>query len=1645
MVPSALVELESFPLTVNGKLDKSALPDPDLSSSEDYVAPGNEVEQVLSKVWQEVLGLDRVSVTDNFFRIGGDSILSIQVSSRIRQAGFNCHVKDIFEHKTIRSLAQHLSKNQVTVALQSEQELLSGECKFLPIQEWFIDQVESGKIGNANHYNQSFLIRVPALEVSRLQAVIDELVSYHDVLRMQYVREHVNGSTVWRQLYRRSMIVPEVKILDVGVCTPSAISEELTRWQSEFDLAEGRLFQVGYLQGYADGSARIHLAAHHMIIDTVSWRILTEDIKTLYSGKTLGRKGSSYRQWTEGVIKYGQHHPQEREYWAAQLGDIPTYENSLAAGVSEANFELDVDSTSALLHQASQAYHTEINDVLLTALAYALKDINQGQIQGISLEGHGREPIDLSLDTSRTVGWFTSVYPVRLELQSDIGSSLRFIKESLRQIPNKGIGFGVFAVEAGSTYRLRDLPPISFNYLGQFEGGQSGHWQIVGESSGRSQGEGNQTQDLISINGLVMDGKLWFGIATRLGEKQTHALSDFFKNRLTEVIHHCVDQWQTTGVRYTPSDFDTISISQELLDQLQDSARVDSNEIQAIYPANSLQQGFVYHALSQQTDDAYRVQSLFDYHEALDVDKYIQSWQYCIEQYPILRTGFNWEEEIIQIVYQKGKLSYEVHDISHLTSQQERDQALEQIRMSDRSKGFDLRQPCQLRLHIIRQRAEYFTVLKTEHHIVSDGWSGPILFMNLHKHYEALQKGKIVRIQEDQAYLNTQAYIARNRISLQGYWQQALQQATANDISSLLDRGLDVSTYRQVEHPAMSVKEIGGSLYQSLKSFIQREGITLNVIAQFAWHKLLQVYSGSTQTIVGTTISGRDLPVEGIEQSVGLFINTLPLVIDWHAEETILVQLHQIQRKITEMNTHSFATLAKLQKDGERLFHSLFIYENYPVAKESSPGPKVSIRGFAEKLDYPLSISAYEGENKLVIQFGYDEHYVGSLKSEQILSTVEHIIKQVIDGPQQSHHRLSLLTPQEYKQVVYQWNETTRVYAREKTIHGLFCEQVERTPDQTALIYEGSSLSYRDLNQKSNQLAHHIRTRYREKTGQELLPDTLIGLCVDRSLEMVIGVLAILKAGGAYVPIDLGYPQERINYLLEDTAAELVLTQKHIGKSYPIAIPIEKQLIIDLIEDLYKTNDYNNLPPYSLSKHLAYVIYTSGTTGKPKGVMLEHSGIVNRIQWMQSMYPIGTEDVVLQKTPYGFDVSVWELLWAHWYGATIVLAKPGGHKDSEYLTRLIQENNVTTLHFVPSMLDAYNLHLTEQDSQWHHTIKQVFCSGESLTRHTVQQSYLNAVNSLFKIHNLYGPTEASIDVTYYETHSDKNVYIGKAIQNTKAYIVDDHHHPVPIGVIGELYIGGAGLARGYLNKPDLTVDRFIDNPFATGENKLDGYSRLYKTGDLAKWIPDGNIEYVGRNDDQVKIRGHRIELGEIENVLCQLRGVRQCCILARERNVGHSNSKYLVGYYVKDNSLEELSPSMLLDQLSLTLPDYMIPSALIELTHIPLTANGKLDKSALPDADFNSREIYVAPKNETERRMCDIWRDLLGADRVGITDDFFRMGGNSILAIQLSHRINKALGCDIKVADVFRWKTVTMLLENAISLSVAHSNVEWEV
>ncbi|MFM2588149.1 amino acid adenylation domain-containing protein [Vibrio sp. TBV020] len=1597
MMPSTFTFLESLPLTTNGKLDRRALPEPDLIDLSAYVAPATELETRLCTVWQQVLNLPKVGVYDHFFRIGGDSILSIQLVNALRKEGEYLQVKDIFECPTVKQLSQRLQETS-SKEISAEQGELKGTFGLLPIQRLFFDK----QLPNPNHFNQAFTLTVPNdWEPEAIVTSLKSLSDQHDMLRTHF---KVNDLGEYEQTYTSESTLIELSVVNDEGWGDEERGAYLTGLHESLDVESNQLWRVVYFQRPNKEIGELCFIFHHLLIDAVSWRVISDDMKLLFEGQPLENKSSSYRQWVETLDQYASKHDSQRAYWESvvaqmELGTYPQVATNASPTMHQLTF--NKERTEQLLTVSPQGYHTEVNDLLLSGLGLALKQVFGCDNPGVTLEGHGREGIDETIDSARTVGWFTTIYPVILPLGASVSDTIIQVKEQLRAIPDKGIGFGALMPTESK------LPTVCFNYLGQLNGVDASEelWSLRAEQTGMSVSSENHDDALLTLNGAVVDGQLGFTVLSSLQEEETQAFIKAFEESLYEVIEQSVLQAKLGGIK-TASDYIASTLPMERLKKLQ-----SYYDIEEIYPASGLQQGFIYHALKN-GDDAYCVQLLLDYDFPLCIDTFIESWKLASLRFPALRMAFDWDGVPLQIITQGASLSEKAFTVVDLSSlgKVEQNREISCTQQQEREKNFDLSQPGLIRFNIFKLADDRFTVLKTEHHSISDGWSGPVLWDTVHSYYKQLISEESVTMIPDTAYGEAQKWRISQQNEASTYWQSKRQTwDQANDITMLMKSDVTTSALNDCDASQKRSLKIDNDLLEELKATCAKLGVTLNVALQFAWHKLLNVYTGDIQTIVGTTVSGRDMPVNDIENSVGLYINTLPLIVNWKAAATCAQILTDIQQSIKELNTYSSVNLFDLQSEGESLFNSLFVFENYP--KVDAISDDIFINHTQEKTDYPVSLIINEESGMLLLNIQYDSSHFDVAQVDKLLIAIENTLKQLNEGLEKPHEEINIVCEEEHQLLVHDWNQTDLPYPEKETLVSLFEAQVAASPDSIALVCDGRNLTYRALDNKANQLAHYLRSKYQDLYNKELPKGSLIGVYQDRSFEMIISILGILKAGGAYVPISPSYPEERVHYMVEDTALQMIVTQSHYVSAL-LDMGLDTLALVSSDAPEVYENSVSTIGGYSTPGSLAYVIYTSGTTGKPKGVMITNKNVVSLVFSQINKFDLIDIEKSLLFADYVFDASVFEMFVSLHLGHTLYLTSNSQRENIHLLGDFIKNNKIELATLPPSILPTLDLDSLS-------SIKKLIVAGESPIKFFMDEFSKNRY-----LFNAYGPTEATVcSSAHTYTNNSLANNIGNNLGNTRLYILDSERNLLPIGAVGELYIGGAGVAKGYLNKPELTKERFIDNPFATDSDKERGYTRLYKTGDLARWLPDGNIEYLGRNDFQVKIRGHRIELGEIDNALSIIEGVEQAVVIDRKDDTGR---KYLAAYCVcaSDNMDEE----DLRMQLASKVPEFMMPSTFTFLESLPLTINGKLDRRALPEPDLIDLSAYVAPATELETRLCTVWQQVLNLPKVGVYDHFFRIGGDSILSIQLVNALRKE-GEYLQVKDIFECPTVKQLAQ----------------
>ncbi|MBN4003641.1 non-ribosomal peptide synthetase [Nostoc sp. LPT] len=1000
----------------------------------------------------------------------------------------------------------------------------------------------------------------------------------------------------------------------------------------------------------------------------------------------------------------------------------------------------------------------------------------------------------------------------------------------------------------------------------------------------------------------------------------------------------------------------------------------------------------------------------------LNVEALQQSFNEIISRHETLRTNFQTTQgQAIAVISEKKPLTLSIFDISELPSDQQ-EAEIKQQATQEAQQPFDLKSDLLLRVKLLRLNDQEHIVLLTMHHIVSDGWSIGVLVQELATLYQAFCNEQPSPLTElpiqyvdfavwQRQWLQTE--VLETQIS---YWRKHLENAP---------EVLELPT----DHPRPAIQKFRGATYSfelskqlsvALNKLSQEQGSTLFMTLLAGFQTLLWSYTGQEDIVVGSPIANRNrAEIEGL---IGFFVNTLVLRTNLAGNPSFQELLKRVREVALGAYAHQdlpFELLVEQLQPQRNLSHTplfqvMFVLQNAPMSALELPGLTLtSLQSNSDSAKFDLTLNMSEIDSKLVGSIEYNTDLFEQSTISRMVGHLQTLLSGIVANPQQRLSELALLSNSEQHQLLLEWNNTEVEYPQEHCIHQLFEAQVERTPDAVAVVFESEQLTYCELNTKANQLAHYLRSL-------GVKPEVLVGICVERSLSMVIGLLAILKAGGAYVPLDPSYPKERLAYMLADSQPGVLLTQQYLVES----LPNHKAQVICINSnwELIANENPRNPACKITVDHLAYVIYTSGSTGKPKGAMNTHRGICNRLLWMQDTYQLTTADSVLQKTPFSFDVSVWEFFWPLMTGARLVVAQPEGHREPNYLVNLILQQQITTLHFVPSMLQVF---VETEGLEKCQSLVRVIVSGEALPVQ-LQQRFFNRLDA--QLHNLYGPTEAAVDVTFWQcqdrVNNQKTVPIGHPIANIQIYLLDKYLNPVAFGVPGELYIGGVGIGRGYLNRPDLTAEKFIPNPFSDKPS-----ARLYKTGDLARYLTSGEIEYIGRIDHQVKLRGFRIELGEIEALISQHPVVRETVVTA------HTQS--LVAYVVPQHE-QTLAITELRHFLESKLPNYMVPAAFVTLETLPLTPNGKVDRKALPAPDTARPQleaIYQPPQTDVEKTIANIWQEVLNVENVGIHDNFFELGGHSLLLVQVHSKLREVFQSDLSILDLFRYPTISSLVD----------------
>ncbi|MCW8060197.1 non-ribosomal peptide synthetase [Agrobacterium tumefaciens] len=1640
MRPRIMV-LADLPLQASGKTDRQKLSELawnlDLVPQEDIVPPATPRERELAQIWEELLGRP-VGTNQNFFEVGGDSILAIQVAARARRRGIRFNSRDVFRHQTISELAAVSAANFHDEINNSD---CVGSVTMTPIQTRFFHW----NLPAANHFQQSIMVDVPAgFTLEFLKMWLTAVHQRHDALRQAFEA----GQSGHYVHVEDIALASSITICDTDATADridangTRATEAINAVRNAIDIHQAPLLKAVFLTCHNVEDRRLVLICHHLVIDAVSWRILLDDLRFAFEQWSadlkidFGSKTTSVETWARSLGIYSSTETllAEKTFWLEQLKPTGCRLRNIPWNpVNTVHVELtwSTEETSALLNDCNLAYRTKTQELLLAAVVRSARTTFSYEEILLALEGHGRESSHISaeigteLDLSQTVGWFTSYYPLLIEDSSqvtedeEIPQLIRSVKNAWRRVPASGVGYDIFrhlcldAEIAAAECVAR--PDILFNFFGVLDESPATFKRLNDPSGGNPSIYSGQ-QHAIEINARVQDRKLTFDIAvdvSAFGQTKIDAFVEHLRLNVTEFGRHCRSR---NFVANSPDDFDEVELEQSEIDDL----RTRYPTLQNAYPVSGLQLGMIFHTMMPGEADAYTNQLFFESDSRFDPEAFERSWNVLIDRHEFLRSAFvGFDRETpLQVISGKVDIPIRRADLRHLSKEEGRKQ-FEDLRLADREIAFSLDKPPLMRLGLFQIRGGQFFFLWTVHHSILDGWSISVLWRELGLIYDCLRSGIEPRLLPPPEY--------RNYLRWRAY--QPAEKARAFWCSEL--EGLHKKTALAIEVPSTSSspafhskisKVLGESSSKQIIEAASRHQVTVAALFQAAWALTLSKYAGMHDVLFGTTISGRTMELADVEQMVGLFINTVPVRVSVNMRASVGAWLRELHSRQADREEYGFLDLIEIQRlasisDQSGLFNSLLVFENYPSNIFAGGGQNTFQCQFDERTHYDLALVAMPGEAfTLNLEFNankFKEQDIADMSTEIELAL--HRLSRAAENDEVS--TIASTMDMAKKDPVPTISQGLSAVTRQGQlklgrylVHQLVENHAEAFPLKTALLFNGKSYSYADLNKSANRLANHLLSAY-----PEIKADDCIGITLPRSDGLLIAILAIWKVGAAYVPLDATLPSQRLASMAKSSSIKVILAGSETFNG--ASCDWWEGPVVDVDHILADASLSDENPDLNVSGgDLAYVLFTSGSTGEPKGAMVEHIGVLNNIANKVQDFKVDRASIVSQNASQSFDISVWQMFIALSQGGTTVIYDDRTVKDLPRLLEWITRDAITVLEIVPTYLVALTEHLDSLDKVPALALEYLILTGETADARFINRFRAHYPNTY--IVNAYGPTEASDDITHYILApgelAENPVPIGTTLANFDVYVVDDDLCPVPIGTKGEIVVSGVGVCRGYAAMTEATRAAFLTSPFP------DRYKgRLYKTGDLGEMCGNGTLLFHGRKDKQVKIRGFRIELEEVEHRLASCANIRQAVVL----DIALANHEpFLCGFVVPAGKVDK---ALIEKELGESLPPYMIPAELRILDHLPLLANGKVDRRGLRDqyTRLDSDEEYVRPSGDVETRLVQIWEDVLGLSNVSVHSNFFTLGGDSFKAI----RIAAKYGAPLEVADIYDWPTVREL------------------
>ncbi|MFG2620770.1 amino acid adenylation domain-containing protein [Streptomyces sp. NPDC048507] len=1596
MVPAHVVVMREFPLTANGKLDRRALPEPEIVTGPS-VAPTTDDERAVCAAVASVLRLEEVGVDQDFFQLGGDSILAISLLSALRDAGLYVTAGQIFTNSVLGALAAVASREDL--ARTDHADVATGSVTGSPIVQWLGETTDA-----IDGFVQSVVLNTPAdLTADTLQAVLDAVVARHPMLRARLVRDG-----------RWSFDIPEASGTAAWQESAGTLDECAALATAGLDPDNGVMLRAVWRRD----ARQLVVVVHHVVIDGVSWRILMDDLATAWRQTSAGETielppvGTSFRRWTQLLAQTP--FAADRACYERPLPgpDAPLGRRALSAADTverEAHRILTVgpEVTAALLGEVPAAFHARVNDVLLTALAVTLarwrRDRGQEQtFAHIELEGHGREArhvtgaAGVEPDLSRTVGWFTTLFPVTVDpgtaadftAPAYLGAALKAVKEDLARVPGNGVSYGAlrYLSEAGAPF-TSPAPQVLFNYLGRFEAGAAGEWQLSGTTGqlGEKRDPRMRLPRALEFNAIAEpDTTGQYELVTTLSwpegmftDADIETIGGYFRAALAGLA--ALDQGG-----HSPSDFPLARLTQADVDAL------DGPALRDVLPLTPLQEGLYFHSVfDEDSAGSYVEQQLLTLEGDLDPARLEAAATRLLALYPNLAARFTAlaDGRVVSVLESGVRAPFTVVDRPGITDAEIRDHA-----ERDRRAGFDLATGPLMRFTLFRdQEAGRNVLAQTVHHIIADGWSVPPMLRALLAEYHA--PGTVYPVGGFADYVGWLA--GRDAHESDRVWGAELA-------------GLPGPSLVAQEHtPSDRFADTALEPSFDLDAAVRSAGATLSVAVHSAWALTLGGILRSADVVFGSTVSGRDADVPAIADMVGLFINTIPLRARWDAATTAGELLSAVREHQGAVLPHQHVSLARIGRQAGvgPLFDTLVVFDvATDVAALRSPGDTLTVSELVGEgaPHYPLTLVV---ERSLDGAPRFNLIYDGELLRESSARDILHGFARTLDA---------LLTrPDAPAAGLVPQGTRTPAPITATTLGGLFDAAADRDPAATAVTQcaldgTSSSLTYGELADAKNELASALR-------AAGVRPGQRVAVAIPRSLEQVVALVAIVSAGGAYVPLDMAYPDERLEYILADAAPQAVLVDPAQRDRFTALLARAGVPARVLVQGDELPQDAAQAPADEVTWHdPAYVIYTSGSTGRPKGVVVPHSSVVTLLANTQPDMDFGPDDVWVQFHSYSFDFAVWELWGALAHGGELLVPDYGLTRSPVDFHRLVRERAVTVLNQTPSAFYQF-VEADRHAGEPLPALRRVIFGGEALDLGRLHGWVERHGTAAPELVNMYGITETTVHVTHRVLTGEDFAFgddvspIGGPIPGLVTHLLDDRLRPVPPGRVGAIYVAGDQVSLGYLGRPGLTAGRFVANPFAN-----DG-SRMYHTGDLARRTLDGELEFTGRADDQVQLKGFRIELGEVESAIRDLDAVVDVAVTVAD------SGDHLVAHVV--GSL----PGDLSVLLAAKLPVHMVPGRVLPVDSLPLTVNGKLDRKALI-ARAAQDDAPAAVTGSALDSLVGIYAETLNHTGADADTDFFAAGGDSIVAITVVNRA-RALGLPIAPRDIFLHKTPRALAQ----------------